>query len=196
MKRKCICLFLWVLLIALAYGGGYLCFAWPLSNTTVSNIPEIIPVTAGKENFVLPETRLVMEICNLKTGEKTIETMPMPAIYLGLEREELLDELNEYMVDMPIKEREQGLVGFDIESYSTEEVVLRKIYYQDENFKKYFMIYKQGRMVVYYSDRKTVYDYPDIKLHELPLDVQCQVLAGMELKDEIELYNFLQNYSS
>ena len=70
MKRKCICFILWVLLVALAYGGGYLCFAWPISNIHLSEEPMIIPVTAGKKNFILPETRLVTEIIDLKSGEK------------------------------------------------------------------------------------------------------------------------------
>ena len=48
MKRKSICLFLWLLLIGLSYGGGYLCMAWPLSQSKVVGEPEIIPVTAGK----------------------------------------------------------------------------------------------------------------------------------------------------
>lgn len=196
MKRKCICLFLWMLLIALSYGGGYLCFAWPLSHSTAEDPPKIIPVTAGKENFILPETRLTTEIVNLKTGEEYIESSPMPSLYLGLEKDELLSELNDYVIDMPIKEREQGLVSFDIESYSTQEVVLRKTYYPDDNFKKYYMIYKQGRIIVYYSDRKTVFEYPDIKFYELPANIQSKLLTGMEIKDESELYNFLQNYSS
>lgn len=196
MKRKCICLLFWVLLIALSYGGGYLCMAWPITELKLSESPVVLPVTAGKENFVLPETRLVMETVNLKTGEESREETAMPAVYLGLDREDILLELNAYMADLSIKEREEGLVAFELESYSTQEMVLRKLYYPDENFNKYYMIYKQGRMVVYYSDQKTVYDYPDIKLYELPLDLQCQVISGMKLKDEVELYNFLQNYSS
>mgnify|MGYP000068643755 CR=1 FL=1 len=79
MKRKCICLFLWLLVIALSYGGGYLCFAWPLSEVRTDEMPEVLPVTAGKENFILPETRLVTETLNLKTGEKVMDESPMPA---------------------------------------------------------------------------------------------------------------------
>ena len=185
-----------MLVIALSYGGGYLCFAWPLSEVRTTETPEVLPVTAGKENFILPETRLVMETLNLKTGEKVIDESPMPAMYLGLEREELLSELNNYMTDLPLKELEDGLVSFDIESYSTNEVVLRKTYYPDENYQKYYVIYRQGRIVIYYSDRKTVFEYPDIKLGDLPIDLQCEILSGKEMKDETELYSFLQNYSS
>lgn len=196
MKRKCICFFLWIMLIALSYGGGYLCFAWPISADKVEEMPEVAPVTAGKENFILPETRLVTEVFNLKTGETSKYETPMPSVYLGLEREELLSELNNYINDMPIKEMEQGLVSFDIESYSTEKVVLKKIYYPDENYKKYYMIYRQGRIVVYYSDRKTVLEYPDIRFKDLPVELQCELLIGKEIKDDEELYNLLQNYSS
>ncbi|MDD3222262.1 MAG: hypothetical protein EOM34_08285 [Clostridia bacterium] len=196
MKRRCICFLLWILVIALSYGGGYLCFAWPISGASVEKMPEIIPVTAGKENFILPETRLVVETINLKTGEKVTEEKSMPSVYLGLEREELSDKLNKYMDEMPVKEMEQGLVSYGVESYSTKKVVLKKIYYPDENYKKYYILYRQGRIVVYYSDRKTVLEYPDIHFRELPLNLQCELLSGKEIKDDEELYAFLQNYSS
>ena len=144
----------------------------------------------------MPETRLITETWNLKTGSKDSVETPMPSVYLGLEREELLSDLNDYVHHMPIKDIEAGLVSFDIVSYSTEKVVLRKIYYPDENFKKYYVIYRQGRIVVYYSDRTTVFEYPDIRLTDLPVDLQCELLSGKEIKDDEELYRFLQNYSS
>ena len=196
MKRKSICLIFWILLAALAYGSGYLCFAWPLSNINTDSKRISAPVTAGKENYILPETRLIMMHVNLKTGESYKESLNMPAVYLGLEREELLDYLNQYTKNLSYKEREDGLIAFELDSYSVEEIVLKKLYYPDENFAQYYMIYKHGRMVVYYSDHKTVYDYPDVKLYDLPLDLQCKVIAGMEIKDDVELYDFLQNYSS
>ena len=158
--------------------------------------PKIIPVTAGKENFIIPETRLVTETVNLKSGEQSRNTSTMPAIYLGLNREELLNYLDEYEKNLSYKELEEGFIGFELENYSTDEVVLKKLYYPDEHFQRYYMIYKHGRIVVYYSDKKTVYDYPDIHLNDLPLDIQCNVIAGLEIKDDVELYNFLQNYSS
>ena len=97
MKRKSICLFLWLLLIGLSYGGGYLCMTWPLSQSKVVGEPEIIPVTAGKENFILPGTKLILETVNLKTGETRSESGPMPSVYLGLERQELVSLLKNYM---------------------------------------------------------------------------------------------------
>ena len=196
MKRYSICLLFWILLIALAYGGGYLCFAWPLNQLENSTDYSAVTVNADKKDFIRPSTRLIMEIVDLRTGEKSEENKVMPAIYLGLNRSELLDYLNTYMHNLSIDEREKGLVSFELENYSADEVHLKKLYYEDNNYKRFYMIYKNGRIVVYHSDKKTVYDYPDLKLYELPLDLQCQMVTGMEIKDEAELYNFLQNYSS
>ena len=196
MKRYSICLLFWTLLIALSYGGGYLCFAWPLSHLEDDISGAVITTNTNKKDFIVPSTRLIMETVDLRTGERSEEHKAMPAVYLGLDRLELLEYLSMYMKELSIDEREKGLVSFELENYSMDEVHLKKLYYEDENYKRFYMVYKNGRMVVYHSDKKTVYDYPDVKLHELPLDLQCQMITGMEIKDEVELYNFLQNYSS
>lgn len=195
MKRKRICLFILILLAFISYCGGYLYVIWHLEDEQINDI-RTLPVTAGKENFILPETKLVEHIVDLKTGEILVTEKPMPAIYLGLEREELVKWFDDYMSNLPISEREQGLVSCNVESYSVQEVIIKKQYYASEDYHQFFMIYKNGRIVVYHSDQKTVYDYPDIYLYDLPLDIQCQIIMGLEIKDEVELYNFLQNYSS
>ena len=196
MKKKSICFLLWAGLICLAYGGSYYYFsALKTPADTVeesSNIVEVI----HKEDAIMPSTRLIFETYNLKTGEKDTDVSNMPAVYLGLNREELLTSLNDYMGDLPLSEIESGLVSFDVVSYSPDSVTIRKTYYPDENYQKYFVIYQHGRIVVYYADKKTVYEYPNLKLRELPLGLQGSVLVGMPVKDDEALYNFLQNYSS
>ena len=49
---------------------------------------------------------------------------------------------------------------------------------------------------MFYSDKKTVYEYTDIDINSLPADVAADVISGMEVKDEKTLYDFLENYSS
>ena len=196
MNRKAICLFFLLCLALIAYIAGYVFMAWPLENEYLYAKSKVLPVTAGKENFILPETKLTETIVDLKNGITSTETKTMPSIYLGLEREELIQWLNDYMNNLPIDELEKGLVSYELESYSTEEVLIKKQYYQDDNYHHYYMIYKNGRIAVYYSDKKTLYEYPNIRLADLPLDLQYQTMVGMPIKDEVELYNFLQNYSS
>lgn len=61
---------------------------------------------------------------------------------------------------------------------------------------KYYVKLNKGCITVYYSDRKTVYEYTDIDFNSLPSDVAAAVLSGMEVRDEKTLYDFLENYSS
>ena len=51
-------------------------------------------------------------------------------------------------------------------------------------------------MIVFYSDQKTVFEYTDIDLNDLPVEQKCEVISGKEVKDEKALYDFLENYSS
>ncbi|HIU02934.1 MAG TPA: hypothetical protein IAB63_06735 [Candidatus Onthocola gallistercoris] len=197
MKKKSICfLLLWAGLICMAYGGSYFYFAGlktPADEMDGSgNIVEVV----HKEDAILPTTRLITETYNLKTGEMDTDVSNMPSLYLGLDREELILSLNDYMDELPLSEIEDGLMSFDVISYSPESVTLRKTYYPDEDFYKYYVVYQRGRIVVYYADHKTVCDYPSISLRDLPLGLQGSVLVGMPVKDDEALYNFLQNYSS
>ena len=49
---------------------------------------------------------------------------------------------------------------------------------------------------VYYSDRKTVYMYTDIVLDTLPEEIQNEIIGAKYIRSPMELYNFLESYSS
>ena len=51
-------------------------------------------------------------------------------------------------------------------------------------------------MVVYLSDRETIYEMTEIPLNSLPEQVQTEVEAGKFIETVNELYGFLENYSS
>lgn len=60
----------------------------------------------------------------------------------------------------------------------------------------YYLAEKNGYVVVYLSDQKTVYEYTDILCKELPEEVQAEVRAGKPVESTEVLYGFLENYSS
>lgn len=196
MKKKVICFLLWACLIGGAYGGSYLYFAGLGTSADPSEDAGGAAQVIRKEDAILPTTRLITETRNLKTGETDKDVSHMPAVYLGLSRDELIAYLKDYMDDLPLSEIEDGLISWDVVAYSPESVTLRKIYDPDEDFCKYYVVYERGRVVVYYADKKTVCDYPSIRLRDLPLGLQGSVIIGMPVKDEEALYGFLQNYSS
>ena len=53
-----------------------------------------------------------------------------------------------------------------------------------------------GEVVVYYSDKSTVYEYTGIRTDSLSEDEQVRIRIGYFVSDEEELYSLLESYSS
>ena len=60
----------------------------------------------------------------------------------------------------------------------------------------YYLMEVNGYVVVYLSDKKTPYEYTDIKCDGLPSEMQEEIRNGKYMVDAKELYGFLENYSS
>ena len=58
------------------------------------------------------------------------------------------------------------------------------------------MLFRSNEVIVYLDDRKTVYIETDISLDSLPAHLQQNIIDMMWIRDEEELYSFLENYSS
>ena len=60
----------------------------------------------------------------------------------------------------------------------------------------YYLMEESGYVNIYLADRETIYEYTDIPLDMLPLELQSEILEGKGISSEGELYDFLENYSS
>ena len=60
----------------------------------------------------------------------------------------------------------------------------------------YYLMEVNGYVVVYLSDKKTPYEYTDIRYDELPAELQDEIRNGKYMEDAKSLYGFLENYSS
>ena len=60
----------------------------------------------------------------------------------------------------------------------------------------YYLMEVNGYVVVYMSDKKTPYEYTDIKCDGLPSEMQEEIKNGKYMEDAKALYGFLENYSS
>ena len=60
----------------------------------------------------------------------------------------------------------------------------------------YYLSELHGYVVVYLSDKSTIYEFTDIPFEELPKEVQTSVKQKKYVETEEELYAFLENYSS
>lgn len=60
----------------------------------------------------------------------------------------------------------------------------------------YLIKEKDGYIIVYFSDGKTVYEYTTIEIQYLPKEVQEEVKKGKKAATIGQVYGFLENYSS
>lgn len=60
----------------------------------------------------------------------------------------------------------------------------------------FFLMEVNGYVVVYLSDKKTIYEYTNILVTELPYLLQNEIKNGKYMENIEELYGFLENYSS
>lgn len=60
----------------------------------------------------------------------------------------------------------------------------------------FYLLEQNECVIVMKEDKKTVYEYTDILLESLPVDLQKEIEEGKYVKNEEELFGFLENYSS
>ena len=130
------------------------------------------------------------------TGKEWTESGQVEPEWIGLTRTELIDCLAKELSDMSLNEYQKGLVSSRLTSFSDEKLVVEKTYNSKAHPYEYYMIVYDNMLVVYYSDKKTVYEYTGIMVDDIPEKDQITLNHGMYIRDQEELYELLQSYSS
>lgn len=60
----------------------------------------------------------------------------------------------------------------------------------------YYLMQRDGFVIVCLQDKKTVYEYTSIEVTELPVTLQNEIKNGKYVDSLKEVYGFLENYSS
>lgn len=179
------------------------------SNTLVSYLKELTKTDAIQNNDdnstavdtsdelrVLPSTRYRLQTYDTITNQLVEEELTIPSKLIGLTRQEVINLLADEIENISIDEYQKGLVSSVLASFSENEIVVRKSYNKDLVQYKYYLAISAGKVIVYYSDRKTVYEYTGIDATNLSERSQAELSLGKYAKDEAELYSILEGYSS
>lgn len=67
---------------------------------------------------------------------------------------------------------------------------------EKSGYGSYYLKEQDGFVQVYLSDKKTVFENTSIQIASLPELLREEIRHGKYLKDQQELYSFLENYSS
>lgn len=155
-----------------------------------------ISVDTTKEDTITNRTTYILEYYNSKDYSLKEEKLNVPANFIGLTRDELISYLKEYESTPSIEDLEEGFEKFELVSFSSETIVLRKTYHPTDSAYKYYLVAENNYITVYYMDKETVFSYTDILLSSLPEEMQQKIISGEYVTDIHQLYNFLENYSS
>lgn len=166
------------------------------NNTVVNTTDTSIPVDQVKEDTVLPTTQYTLQTYDIKTGVTNEEVLPTPSYLIGLDREEVIQYLNDYMQDLPLNEFQKGLISFEVVKFSKDDITLKKTYNADNAEYKYYLKAQNGYIIAYYGDQKTVFDYTGVSTDNLSAEEQQKLEEGIPVKNLDELYALLENYSS
>lgn len=154
-------------------------------------------VSARTKVVVSVDAAYTEQIYDLATDKLEEEEKNIPNDFVGLTRNQVIARMNEYMQNKSLEEYNKGLVSYELVSFAPDKVVVKKTYNSKGILYKYFMVVRDNEVVVYYSDKKTVYeDETGICLDELPEEEKWELMYGKWVKDEQELNSVLETYTS
>lgn len=156
---------------------------------------EPVEVAMSEEPLVNANTRYVLQHYDAISGESREEEAVMPDKFIGLSRERLADEIEEYNKNPSLTDFEQGFTYMELVSFSSERVVVRKSYESEEE-KGFFLLNENHYVVVYDHSLSHVYMDTEILVESLPESLQEEILNMKFVEDEKELYQFLETYTS
>lgn len=148
------------------------------------------------ETTVKPTTKYTLEIYDLKTDTTQTQELNPPGYLVGLTRTQIVEYLESYMKDLPLSEYNKGLISYELVSFAEDQIVIKKTYNKDFVPSLFYVAIKDGKVIVYNSDQKSVFKYTEIQAQDLPEEERTALIQGIYINSEEELYSLLESYSS
>lgn len=150
----------------------------------------------GANEVTSCDTICIYENLDKANNVITIEEGKLPLKYIDANREELEVLLEEDSKIMTLEEREKGFCSQSLVSFSGEKVKIFRIYDSSDEEIGFYLLAVDHYIWVYRKDRSTLYFKTDLRLDELPLELQEEVISGKYMESEEAIYGFLESYSS
>lgn len=142
------------------------------------------------------ETVCIYENIDKKDGSMTVEEGKLPAKYIGLNRAELEQLLAEDSMAPTLTEKQKGFKSQHLELFSAEKIKVLRIYDTAEDTTGFYIMEVGGEVCVYKYDKTTLYFRTGLKVEDLPADVRYELKEGKFMDSELQVYHFIESYSS
>lgn len=157
---------------------------------------QVIETAVEKAPVITADTVYLIEEVNLSDGTVQEKEEEIPVKYIGLDRQELLGELEAYDRNPALSDLKMGFQSIELSSFSRDRVVICKYYRPEPEEKGFYLMVADHFVIVYEKDKKTIHTNTDILLESLSEELQTEIIQGKYIENEQELYNFLESYSS
>ncbi len=192
---------LFILLPSLLLGIGFLAGSnWNqkdnISKESEEKKVQFRATSTSGEQLIDADTQFCVEEADLRRDTCVETQVELPDKYIGMNREQFIAAMEEYETTPPLSELERGFVSLEVKSFSEKQVVVRMNYAYVTPSTSFYIMAIQHNIVVYCDDKKTIYMKTNIRLEDLPDELQHKIINGMFVEDEKNLYYFLESYSS
>lgn len=163
-------------------------------------------VAADNQNQIIVKknTKYTLETYYSDKNETTTESLSIPVEFIGLDREQVIDFIEENT--SYFGESDKKILNVMLLSFSEKEIVIRRNVEEAEeetqryNFAaetpKYYVILEENGVVVYKEDKTTIYMETGITESEMDEAMVAELKYGVSIKNISELYRFLESITS
>ena len=142
------------------------------------------------------DTVCIYENIDKKDGSVYVEESKLPAKYVGLKREELEAALAQDSLAPTLEDREKHFQSQHLELFSADKIKVLRIYDTTQELSGFYIMEVDGEICVYEHDKETLYFRTGLNPANLPADVRVEVKNGKFMDTELQVYHFIESYSS
>ena len=155
-----------------------------------------VPVNKQQEHRLSEETKVVCVIYNKDTQQIERREGTVGAQFVGWSREDMEKYLANYMKQKNSMKGEEGLIAYEMLTFSSDMVCVEKIYEDTSAEHKYRLVVEDNEIVVYDEEWENMVEKTGIDVRNLSQEEQEKLVKGMLVEDEETLYGILEDYSS
>lgn len=151
---------------------------------------------AMTEETLNADTEYVLREADLMRDTMVETVKRIPGEYMGMNRKQFVESMEDYEAYPPLSELERGFVSLEIISFSAERVTVQMNYLYVQPSESFYLAVRDNEVIVLLEDKETVFINTGIMLTSLPEAVQLEIIQMLWVENEEDLYDFLEHYSS
>lgn len=188
-------------LCALLYFGGYFYARRYFDSDNLITKEEAASLTPGinvsnsaedEPEIICKSATYTEETYNTDTESYTKESISIPALYIGMTKDEVVDYIAESMKN----NSDKTLINMQLLSFSRENLVIRKTVCNPKNVYNYFAVSENEIIQIYTADKQTHFIDTGINISNIEEIYKEELEKGFYIETIHDLYKYLESITS